>query len=156
MHHTVESINPKNLRVKNTQYLNKKLRGVHHSAETISAVCITPSSQSLRCASHRKVNICCVHHSVESISAECIIPRTPRSQTVHRGDQIEIFVCLWLLFKGQSGEILLGVNTSTVCLNWWFVAKHTIWTPRCRAYHGVEIFELCDRISWRNWNQIRK
>ena len=30
----------------------------------------------------------------------------------HRGVKIEIFVSLWLLLKGQSGEILLEVNTS--------------------------------------------
>ena len=36
----------------------------------------------------------------------------PQSQTAHCGVKNEIFVSLWLLLKGQSGEILLGVNTS--------------------------------------------
>ena len=35
----------------------KKLRGVHLTVESISAVCITPLSQSLQCASHRQVRI---------------------------------------------------------------------------------------------------
>ena len=40
---------------------------------------------------------------------------TPRSQTAHHRVKIETFVFHWLLLKGQSGEILLGVNTySTV------------------------------------------
>ena len=30
----------------------------------------------------------------------------------HRGVKIEICVSLWLLLKGQAGEILLEVNTS--------------------------------------------
>ena len=37
---------------------------------------------------------------------------TPQTQTVQRGVKIEICTCLWLLLKGQSGEILLGIYTS--------------------------------------------
>ena len=110
------------------------LSGVHHSAETISAVCITPLSQSPRCASHCVVivlnfsavkitifqktlryasllgdNLRGVHHSTETISTVCI---TPHRQTAHCKVKIEIFACLWLLLKEQSVEIILGVSTS--------------------------------------------
>ena len=69
MHHTVESIVPNFSGVKNTISQKKSaecitlqrqslqgvnLRGVHHTAESDSAVCITPSRQSPRRASHRK------------------------------------------------------------------------------------------------------
>ena len=60
--------------------------------------------------------VCTVHHTAESSdpnlsksSAVCI---TPWSQTAHRVVKIEILVSLWLLSKGQSGEILLRVNRS--------------------------------------------
>ena len=43
----------------------------------------------------------------------------PRSQTAHCGVKIEIYVSLWLLFKVQSGEILLGVNTSIMNEKIW-------------------------------------
>ena len=42
-------------------------------------------------------------------SAVCI---TMRSQNAHRGVKIETFTSLWVPLKGQSGEILLGVNNS--------------------------------------------
>ena len=42
--------------VTNTQYI-KKLPGMHHSAESIFAVCIAPQSQSPRCASHPRVKL---------------------------------------------------------------------------------------------------
>ena len=32
----------------------------------------------------------------------------------HRGVKIEICVSLWLLLKGHSGEVILGVNYSIV------------------------------------------
>ena len=44
-------------------------------------------------------------------SAVCI---TPRSQNAHRGVKIEIFTSLWVPLKGQSEEILLGVNNSII------------------------------------------
>ena len=66
---------------------NVKLRPVHHTEKSGSALCITPRSQALHCAS--------LHTA---------------SQTAHRGIRIEHFAGLWLLLKGQSGEIHLGVN----------------------------------------------
>ena len=42
-----------------------KLRGVHHTAESSSAVCITPRSPTLRCALHRGVKLRGVHHTEE-------------------------------------------------------------------------------------------
>ena len=77
----------------------KKLHGVHPSAKSSSAVCITPRCQASRCASYHGVKLRCVHHTAES---NC----TPH------GVKIENFAGLWLLLRGQSGEILLGVNTS--------------------------------------------
>ena len=52
-----------------------------------------------------------MHLTVESDSGVCI---TPRSQTAHRRVKIEIFVSLWLLLKGQSVDVFLGVNTSVM------------------------------------------
>ena len=37
-----------------------------------------------------------------------------QSQTANRRVKIKIFVSLWLLLKGQSGEILLEMNTSII------------------------------------------
>ena len=95
-----------------------KLPGVHPTVESSSAVCMTPGSQVIkisqkapRCAFHCGVKLCSVHPSAESSSSVCI---TRRSQMAHRGVKIEIFVSLWLLLKGQSREILLGVNTSII------------------------------------------
>ena len=62
-----------------------------------------------RCAWHRRVNFCGVLPTAESISAVWI---TLRSQNAHHGVKIEIFTSLWVPLKGQSGEILLGVNNS--------------------------------------------
>ena len=65
----------------------KKLRGVHPTAESDSAVCCIRRSQALRCASHRRVKLGCVHHTVESSdekfskNSEVCIPlwsQTPR------------------------------------------------------------------------------
>ena len=119
-----------------TKYLNK-LREVHPTGESDSAVCIplgsqTPrcasylrvkvpsvhyttessdpiSQKTLQCASHRGVKLRSVHHTTESRSVVCI---TPQSQTCRS----KIFVSLWLPLKGQSGEILLGVNTYCILL----------------------------------------
>ena len=105
-----------------------------------SAVCIPPRRQAPRCASYCKVKLLL-----------CI---TQRSQTAHRGVKIEIFVSLWLLLKGPSGEILLGVNTSItiemiLSKKIWFTVNKIL-IPRCHANGGVRIFELYDWISQRN------
>ncbi len=71
-----------------------RLHGVNHTAELSSATSILLLSQAPRYASHRGVKLCGV------------------SQTAHCEIKIEIFVSLWLLLNGQSGEILLGVKTS--------------------------------------------
>ena len=92
------------------------LRRVHYTAEikkncnilyfkTIHSWYMCSPYKPPRCASHRWDDHRGVHHTAEMISAVCI---TPQRQTAHRGDEIEIFSCLWLLLKGQSGEILLG------------------------------------------------
>ena len=98
-----------------------------------------------------------VHPTAELSSAVCI---TLRSQNAHCGVKIEIFVSLWLVLKGQWGEILLGVNISIIkekiLRKKILFAKTKILTPRCAAHRGVDFFELCDRISRRNRNRIRK
>ena len=114
--------------------------GVHPTAKSSSTVWIPPRSQVIKIS--QKAPPC----------ASC------SWCALHRGVKIEIFVSLWLHFKGQSGEILLGVNTSIMKKNirktfFWF-AKPKILTPRCHA-HCSRIFEICDWISLRNQNYIR-
>ena len=48
----------------------KKLSGVHPTAESDSAVCIIPRSQTPQCASYRGVRLCSVHHTAESDPAQ--------------------------------------------------------------------------------------
>ena len=111
---------------------SKKLCGVHHIVESSSAVCIILQSQApwcafhsgvklLQCASYRGVKLCGVHNIAES---NC----TPRSQNQNLWD-------LRLPFKGQTGEILIGVNTTVMKekiwrTNFWF-AQPKILTLRC-------------------------
>ena len=93
---------------------------MYPTAEASSEVCIPPPSQAPQCASYRGVK-----------GAVCITPQSPvikiskkasrcashcgvklrgvhltAGQTAHCEVKIEIFVSLWLLLKGQSGEIL--------------------------------------------------
>ena len=124
VHHTAES--------SDHIFLKKSTVCIPHSvciipppppAESDSAVCIIPRSQAKWCASLVPgVKLSGVHpttessstvqcaSTVESSSAVCI---KQRSGTAHRRIKIEIFVSLWLLLKGQLGEIILGVNTSS-------------------------------------------
>ena len=101
-----------------------------------------------RCASHCGVKwskflkkLHGVHPAAESSSKVCI---TPQSQTAHHGVKIEILVSLWLLLKGQFGEILLGLNTSIIKeKNWrifYLFSKPEILISRCHAHHRVEFF----------------
>ena len=60
-------------------YRRVRLRSVHPTAESSSAVCISPQSQVMNssqktpwCASHRRVKLHCVHHTAESDSTVCI------------------------------------------------------------------------------------
>ena len=105
-----------------------RLPGVHHNAES-SPMCIILQSQvtkiykiSPQCASHCGVKLPAVHHTEESSFGVCI---TPQSQTAHCRVKIENFVSLWMLLKGQSGEILFGVNTS--------IMKEKIWSKNFRS-----------------------
>ena len=59
-----------------------RLRGVHHSAESDSAVCITQRSQAPQCASLRKVKLRGVHHNAESIDEE--FSKAPRCASYRR------------------------------------------------------------------------
>ena len=86
-----------------------KLCGVHLSTESSSEVCISPRSQAPQCASSRGVKwpkffkkLHGVHHTL-----------TPWCDA-HCGVRIKIFESLWLLLKGQWGEIFFGVNTSII------------------------------------------
>ena len=67
----------------NVMYVHGRVRlgGVHYPAKSSSAVCITPRSQAMQCASPRRVKLHGVHHSAESSSAVCI---TLQSQNAHR------------------------------------------------------------------------
>ena len=144
-----------------SQELIVSKRSMHHSAETISAVWIPPRRLSLWWASHHGVNLHSVHHTTETISAVGI---SPRRQSAHRGVKIEIFSWLWLLLKGQSWAILLGVNTEQWThihysyhdekiwiIKCWFT-KNFFWdSPVCTLRN-----QLCDRISRRNQKIIRK
>ena len=55
-------------------FIHTILRGVLHTAEKISAVCITPLRWSPRCVAHRWDDLRDVQHTAEMISAVCIIP----------------------------------------------------------------------------------
>ena len=61
------------------------------------SLCTLPLSQSQCCASHRGDNLHSVYHTAVSISVVCL---TLQSHISHRRVKIEIFACLWLLFKG--------------------------------------------------------
>ena len=88
-------------------------------------------SKTLRSASYRGVRLGGLLYTAESSSAVCIILWSQAPQcTSHRGVRSEIFESLWLLLEG---EILVGVNTSTVSWKkrfeeniFWF-AKPKIW-----------------------------
>ena len=141
------------------------LRGVHPSAKSSSAVCITLKSQVIkiyqkapRCASHLKVKLCSVLSTAESSSVVCIAPQSQALWCAsHRRVKIEIFVSLWLLLKGQSGENLLEVNTSIMKEKIWrkifdlLSLKFWLWGVMHTAESKFSNFV----IQW-NWNRIRK
>ena len=84
---------------------------LHPTAESDSAVCIIPRSQTPRCASYRGVGLRGVHHTEESDSAVCI---TPRSHEIKVSEKT-----LWC--ASHSGVRLRGVHhtaesSSTVCI----------------------------------------
>ena len=125
----------------------QRLPGVHPTIESDSLVCIPPWSQAPRCASY---------HSQALRSQGSAVHITLRSQNAHSGVKIKILVSHWLLLKGQSGQILLRVNTSIIEEKLFDLLSLTLLTPRCDAHWGVKIFELCDGISHWNWNPIQK
>ena len=119
---------------------------MHPTAKSSSAVGIPLRSQALRCASHQKVKLCSVHHTVKS---NC----TPRSQNQN--------LCVSLVaFKGTIRRYPFRCehiyhkrkDFNKFC----FIFKLKILTLRCHAHRRVEFFELCDRITRRNRNRIRK
>ena len=146
------------------------LRGVHPSAKSSSAVCITLKSQVIkiyqkapRCASHLKVKLCSVLSTAESSSVVCIAPQSQALWCAsHRGVKIEIFVSLWLLLKGQSGEILLGVNTSTVSWKKRFEEnffdllslKFWLWGVMHTAESKFSNFVICDLVKLKPNSKI--
>ena len=108
--HTAESIDQKFLKILLcASHRGVKLRCVHHTTELDSLwVCIPP--QSLQCASY---------HTAESSSAVCILPRSQaplcashHGVKLHKAESTSKSLSLWLLLKGQSEEILLGMNIS--------------------------------------------
>ena len=117
-------------------------------------MCILPRSQAPQCASHLVVKLRGVHHTMESsdqnFSNSSVVSIPPQSQTAHRGVKrgvkIEIFVILWLLLKGQSGEILLGVNTSIIKEKNWRIFLYLLSLKMCMT--------LRSRIFWTLWSNI--
>ena len=88
-----------------------------------------------------------------SISSRYSIRKLSLRCATHRGIKFEIFTCLWLLLKRQSGEILLEVNTS--------IMKEKIWRKRfdllrkCMYLRGV--LHNAETTLWsRNRNRIMK
>ena len=86
-----------------------RLRGVHHNAESSSAVCITPWSQvtptshkTLQCASHCRVKLRGMHYTAESSSAVCIIPQSQAPQCASH--------CGVKMHTGESKSKSLGVS----------------------------------------------
>ena len=94
----------------------KKFRGVHPTAESDSAVCITPRSQAPQ------------HHTAESSSAVCIIPRrqTPRCASYRGGGSA---VCITL----RSYENKASDKIFAVCI------PPRSRTLRCASYHRVKL-----------------
>ena len=90
-------------------YRGVRLCGVHHTAESDSAVCIIPqsyenkaSAKTLRCASHCGVGLRGVHHTAESSSAVCIIPQSQALRCAsHRGVK---------MYTAESKSKSLGVS----------------------------------------------
>ena len=64
-----------------------RLPGVHHTAKSISAVCITTLSQTPRCASYRRVNC-----SKFLMSQEHTISQNHRF--MHHSEEIDLAVCI--------------------------------------------------------------
>ena len=96
-----------------------------HTVELEYAVCIPPWSQAPQCASHRGV-------------------KWPKFLEKLCGVRIEMFKSLCLIWKWQSGEILLGVNTSTVSWKKKFEDKFFdllslkfLLTPRSRIFQTL-------------------
>ena len=118
----------------------------HQISQENSAVCIPPRSQTPRCASHRRVKLHGVHHTEES---KCKL----RSQNQNLYESLGAFkgTIRRNPFRGQQ---FYHVRKDLKKKN--FVAKTKTLTPRCDAHHRVEFFELCDQISRRNHNRIRK
>ena len=62
-------------------------------------------------------------------------------------------------YRRESGEILLGVSTSSmkekIIRTIFDLLSLKIWL-RGHAHGGVKFFKLCDRMSRRNRNRVRK
>ena len=114
--------------------------------ESISVVCITPLSQSPWCPLHR-------FRSISAVCSHCQSPHHTTEPNFTAQSQNKNLAGLWLLLKGQSGEILLGMKPSIMKEKNWSIksrfTKPTIWAPPCHA-------QLCDRISWQNRKRMRK
>ena len=68
--------------------VSQKTLSVQPTPESDSAECFPPRSQALRCASHRRVKLRGVLHTAESSSAVCI---TPRSQNQNFWESLVAF-----------------------------------------------------------------
>ena len=129
-----------------TQYLKKNPRNaslcrVNLCRESIFVVCIIPRSPTPLCASLRQDNLHGVHHTAKT---NCI-------------PGIEIFACLWLFLKGQTGEILLR-GEHIYHERKYLKYKMLIYKEKCvdSAVCCTPRRQLCDQISRCNRKRIRK
>ena len=136
------------------------LGGAQHTAEIISEVCNTPQRWSWQCAVYCRDDLRGVQPTEEMISAVCNPLRrwSPRCAT-HRGDDLRSVQ--------HTSEINCTLQNQNQNLHFSIIAfKETI---RRNPFMGKHIYherkdlkictlwrQLCDQISWWNWNQIQK
>ena len=120
----------------------QRLPGVHPTIESDSLVCIPPWSQAPRCASY---------HSQALRSQGSAVHITLRSQNAHSGVKIKILVSHWLLLKGQSGQILLRVNTSIIEEKIW---RKIVWFAKLNTFDSPVWCTLRSQNFWTLWWNI--
>ena len=122
---------------------------MHPTADTISAVCITLRRQSPRCATHRWDDLCSIQPSVETITG-CA---TYHGDRLHTSMSKSKSSCVSSSSKGLiRGNPFRGEHID----HEWTDLKYKIllYWEKCFGVSGR--WQLCDRISRRNRNRIRK
>ena len=143
-----------------------RLRGVHPTIESDSAVCIPPLSQALRCASHHWVRLRGVHPTTESdfvvsiiTSWSIVIKSYEKLNNVHHTAESNCTLgsnnrkLCWSLFaltvEGHKNKILFLVNTAIMVGKVSkFIFSLTFLTSQYLAHRGVKfILSLCSNIK---------